>query len=80
MRGVWNAIQSIAATGCRWAMLPKVFPPFTTLQYYFYQLQDSGVLDVLNDTLFGAARILPPPENQPVTSQEKPLRNIGSDS
>lgn len=38
MRAVWNAIQYIASTGCQWAQLPKEFPPFTTVQYYFYQL------------------------------------------
>lgn len=58
LRAVWDAIQYIAATGCQWAMLPKDFPPFTTVQYYFYQLRDSGVLDVLNDALVGASRIL----------------------
>lgn len=41
MRAVWNAIQYIASTGCQWAQLPKEFPPFTTVQYYFYQLRDS---------------------------------------
>ena len=58
MRSVWNAIQYIAATGCQWAMLPKEFPPFTTVQYYFYQMRDSGVLDILNDALVAAARML----------------------
>lgn len=58
MRAVWNAIQYIAASGCQWAMLPRDFPPFTTVQYYFYQLRDCGVLDILNDVLVGAARVL----------------------
>ena len=58
MRAVWDAIQYIAATGCQWAMLPKDFPPFTTVQYYFYRLRDSGVLDVLNDALVSASRVL----------------------
>ena len=58
MRSVWNAIQYIAATGCQWSMLPKEFPPFTTVQYYFYQMRDSGVLDILNDALVAAARML----------------------
>ncbi len=35
MRQIWNAISYIAATGCQWAMLPKDFPPFTTVQYHF---------------------------------------------
>ena len=56
LREVWNAIQYIAATGCQWAMLPKDFPPFTTVQHYFYRLRDSGALDLLNEALVCAAR------------------------
>lgn len=58
MRAVWNAIQYIAATGCQWAMLPRDFPPFPTVQYYFYRLRNSGLLDALNDALVGASRVL----------------------
>jgi transposase len=58
MRAVWDAIQYMAATGCQWAMLPKDFPPFTTVQYYFYRLRDSGLLDILNEALTGASRLL----------------------
>lgn len=58
MRDVWDAIQYIAATGCQWAQLPKDFPPFTTVQYYFYQMRDSGLLDLINQSLVGAARLL----------------------
>jgi transposase len=58
MRAVWDAIQYIAATGCQWAMLPKDFPPFTTVQYYFYLLRDSGLLDVLNETLVAISRLV----------------------
>ncbi|MGY4406877.1 transposase [Bradyrhizobium sp. USDA 3315] len=49
MRSVWDAIQYIATTGCQWALLPKDFPPFTTVQYYFYGLRDSGMLDLINE-------------------------------
>jgi len=58
MRAVWNAIQYMATTGCQWAQLPKDFPPFTTVQYYFYQLRNSGLLDILNETLVAACRVL----------------------
>ncbi len=58
MRAVWDAIQYMAATGCQWAMLPKDFPPFTTVQYYFYQLRNSGLLDLLNEALVGASRVI----------------------
>lgn len=58
MREIWNAIQYIAAAGCQWAMLPKDFPPFTPVQHYFYLLRDSGVLDIINETLVMSARLL----------------------
>jgi len=58
MRSVWEAIQYIAATGCQWAMLPKDFPPFTTVQYYFYRLRDSGLLDIINEMLVTASRLV----------------------
>ena len=50
LRDVWNAIQYIAATGCQWAMLPKDFPLFTIVQRDFYQLRDSGALDLLRQS------------------------------
>lgn len=68
MRSVWDAIQYIATTGCQWALLPKDFPPFTTVQYYFYRLRDSGVLDLINEALVEIARRLAGREPQPTAA------------
>ncbi|MVT63950.1 IS5 family transposase [Bradyrhizobium pachyrhizi] len=68
MRSVWDAIQYIATTGCQWALLPKDFPPFTTVQYYFYRLRDSGVLDLINEALVEIARGLAGREPQPTAA------------
>jgi len=65
MRAVWDAVQYIAATGCQWAQLPKDFPPFTTVQYHFYKLRDSGVLDLINEALASASRLLSGREAEP---------------
>ena len=35
LRSVLDAILYIARTGCQWRMLPKEFPPFTTVQGLF---------------------------------------------
>jgi len=43
LRAVVNAIFYIAQSGCQWRMLPKDFPPFTTVQHYFYPWRDSGL-------------------------------------
>jgi transposase len=40
LREIWNAIQYIAASGCQWQLLPRDFPPFTTVQYHFYRWRD----------------------------------------
>jgi len=58
IRHIWNAISYIAATGCQWAMLPKDFPPFTSVQYHFYRLRDCGLLDIINEALVSASRLI----------------------
>jgi transposase len=58
MRDVVNAIQYIAATGCQWSLLPREFPPFTTVQRYFYDWRNGGVLRGINHLSVMAAREL----------------------
>jgi transposase len=48
LRAVLDAILYIARTGCQWRMLPKDFPPFTTVQGYFYDWRDDGLLEKIN--------------------------------
>ena len=45
LRAVLDAILYIARTGCQWRMLPKEFPPFTTVQGYFYNWRDNGLFE-----------------------------------
>lgn len=47
LREVMNAILYIATTGCQWVQLPKEFPPYSTVQRYFYDWRDSGLLDTI---------------------------------
>ena len=56
MRSVVNALLYMVATGCQWRMLPKDFPPFTTVQHYFYDWRSSGVLDRIRHALVMQAR------------------------
>jgi transposase len=56
LRDVLDAILYMAATGCQWAMLPKDFPPPSTVQRYFYDWRDSGLLRTINHHLVVAAR------------------------
>src|SRR5438132_10868997 len=56
LRAVLDAILYIARTGCQWRMLPKDFPPFTTVQGYFYDWRDGGLFEKINFALLLQAR------------------------
>jgi len=58
MREVFNAILYMAQGGIAWRMLPKEFPPLSTVQGYFYQWRGDGTLALLNFALVQAAREL----------------------
>lgn len=64
-REVWNAIQYIASGGMAWALLPKDFPPSSTVRYWFYKFRDEGLLELINDVLAMAARRLDGREAEP---------------
>jgi transposase len=53
---VVDAIFYIAQSCCQWRMLPKDFPPFTTVQYYFYRWRDDGTWLSINHALMMQAR------------------------
>jgi putative transposase len=57
MRAVVNAILSIASTGCQWRQLPKDFPPYSTVQGYFYAWSRNGTFASLNHALVMARRL-----------------------
>src|SRR5437870_8052303 len=53
---VLYAILYSARTGCQWRMLPKDFPPFTTVQGYYYDWRDNGLFANINFELLVQAR------------------------
>ena len=56
LRAVMDAILYIASSGCAWRMLPKSFPPVSTVRGYFYAWRDSGLLATINHLLVMTAR------------------------
>lgn len=42
LRRVVEAILYIVSTGCQWRALPREFPPYSTVQSYFYTWRDTG--------------------------------------
>lgn len=65
LREVMNGLLYIASSGCPWRMLPKDFPPMTTVQGYFYAWRDDGLWLAINHTLVMAARELEGREASP---------------
>ena len=42
LRKVVQAILFVLSSGCQWRALPKDFPPYSTVQGYFYAWRDTG--------------------------------------
>ena len=56
MREVVNALLYMLTTGCQWRLLPKEFPPFSTVQRFFYRWREAGLWQTINHSLVMQAR------------------------
>jgi transposase len=56
LRSVVEAILYMASTGCQWRAIPKEFPPYSTVQGYFYAWSHAGLLAHINHMLVMALR------------------------
>ena len=55
-RTVLDALFYLIRSGCPWRLLPKCFPPFTTVQNRFYAWRDSGLWEHIVAVLVMAVR------------------------
>lgn len=51
LRQIVNAIFYMNKTGCSWEMLPKDFPPYSTVYYYHRRWQKQGTWYKINQVL-----------------------------
>ena len=65
LRAVVDAVLYMASSGCQWSLLPQDFPPPSTVQRYFYDWRDSGLLATINHHLETTARELEGREASP---------------
>jgi putative transposase len=56
LRVVLNTLAYKLRTGCQWKLLPKGFPPKSTVHYYFQQWRKKGIWTRINDLLRQAVR------------------------
>lgn len=65
MRSVMNAIMYYLQSGCQWSMLPRDFPPASTVNHFFKQFQREGAWDAIHERLYCQTRELEGKEQQP---------------
>ncbi|PLW77685.1 hypothetical protein C0081_10375 [Cohaesibacter celericrescens] len=58
MRDVIDAILYVGGSGCQWRMLPKDFPPVSTVRGYFYAWRNAGFWARINHLLVMGCREL----------------------
>lgn len=51
MREVANALLYLVSAGYAWRLLPKCFPPVSTVRRYFYAWRNAGLFEVMNTLL-----------------------------
>jgi transposase len=56
LRAVVDALLYILASGCQWRLLPKDFPPYSTVQRFFYRWREDGIWQRVNHDLMMRAR------------------------
>lgn len=50
-RDIFNAIFYLLKTGCQWRMLPKCFPKWELVYYYFTKWKKTGVIEQIHEIL-----------------------------
>jgi putative transposase len=56
IRAVVSAIFYLLRTGCQWRLLPRCFPPWSTVHHYFRVWDRAGVWDRLHRAVYHLAR------------------------
>jgi transposase len=56
LREVVNALLYLLTGGCQWRLLPKEFPPYSTVQRFFYAWRDDGTWQRIHHALLLDAR------------------------
>ena len=51
LHAVWNAFIYVVKTGCQWRMLPKDFPKWELVYYYYCNCIDAEAFDLQLDKL-----------------------------
>lgn len=53
---IWNAIFYLLKTGCQWRMLPKEYPKWELVYYYYSKWRDDGTFEQVHENLRNQTR------------------------
>jgi putative transposase len=56
LRPIVNALLYMGRTGCQWRMLPKEYPKWQTVRYYFDKWTEEGLWLEINQALVAQVR------------------------
>ncbi len=65
LRGVIEAVFYLLQSGCQWDMLPKDFPPKSTVHFYFKRFEHDGTWTRIHDALYRQTRELEGKDESP---------------
>lgn len=57
LREIINAILYLVKTGCQWRMLPKDFPRWQLVYYYFCKWNQNGTIEQIHESLIEKIRV-----------------------
>jgi len=57
LRTIVDAILYVVKTGCQWRYLPKDFPKWQLIYYYFRKFETTGLIEIIHDTLREQVRV-----------------------
>jgi putative transposase len=68
LRAVTNGILYLVRSGCQWRLLPRCFPPWSTVHTWYRRWRTDGTLQAVHDALWRRCRVQAGRDESPASS------------